>query len=156
METYNQPARERYERMYGPGSWERMLEDRRQRDAQMRKWEEERQRMHAQEEETRKHREQLHRREYLHSHSMEIFMKEKPGFCFDPKGTIPSMVLYGLYEQWCTDQCIFPESPRVLLGWLKKDGYTLSIRPCQNLITGDGRRVRGFRGIRLKKEGEAE
>ena len=87
--------------------------------------------------------------------SLEEFMKEKPGFCFDPKGTIPSMVLYGLYETWCTDQNILPEAPRVLLGWLKEDGYTFSIRPCQNLITGVGRRVRGFRGIRLKTEEDA-
>ena len=155
MEENKQITREHFERMFGPGSWERMKENQRQRDEQMRKWEEERQRIRAREEEARKYREEMRRREYLHAHSMEEFMKEKPGFCFDPKGTIPSMVLYGLYETWCTDQNILPEAPRVLLGWLKEDGYTFSIRPCQNLITGDGRRVRGFRGIRLKTEEDA-
>lgn len=148
--------RAHYERMHGPGSWEKMRERNRQREEESRRWEEERQRLMAEREAQiqwqKEHKEELRRRQYLYTHSMEVFLKEKEGICFDRSGTITSQELYDIYDRWCTKQDIFPEAPRIFWGWLKESGAEYCIRPCQNLPTPDGRRVRGFRGIRPAPE----
>lgn len=153
-----QQMRERYEMQFGPGSWERVQEKNRLREEEYRRQEEIRLQRLAEEENRRKlwlqYQEERGRKEYLYYHSKEVFMKEKEGFCFDRSGTISSQTLYDLYDRWCTKQGIFPETPRVFLGWLKEDGANFRIRPCQNIPTPDGRRVRGFRGIRLAEEAE--
>ena len=153
-----QVMREQYEMRFGPGSWERVQEKNRLREEEYRRQEEIRLQRLAEEENRRKlwlqYQEERGRKEYLYYHSKEVFMKEKEGFCFDRSGTIPSQALYDLYDKWCTKQGIFPETPRAFLGWLKADDAIFCICPCQNISTPDGRRVRGFRGIRLAEEAE--
>lgn len=146
-----------YDEINGPGSWDRMMDERMKREAEViRREEEERKRILEEREKQRiaweKYQEEQQRRMYLYDHTMEVFLKEKQGFCFDRSGTIASQELYDIYDRWCAKQKVFPETPRIFLGWLKRNGAELCIRPCQNLLTPDGRRVRGFRGIRAAQE----
>ena len=96
----------------------------------------------------------------LMDHSMEIYMEETRDLVYDPEGTITSREIYGLYSLWCREKGITAESSRKFLMFLKERSSQYRIRPINGLSTEEGKRVRGFRGIRadlsiLTKEPES-
>lgn len=105
-----------------------------------------------QREELRRQREEqariIRQFQLLMDHSMEIYMEETKDLLYDPVGTITSQEIYGLYSLWCREKGITPESSRKFLMFLKERASQYRIIPINGLSTGNGRRVRGFRGIR--------
>jgi len=96
--------------------------------------------------------EELNRQRQLEwkiSHSMELFM-EKPDLCvYDPAGSISSGALYNCYRQWCLGEEIPCQPPRAFYLHVKKNASKYRLVYTGSIQSRDGRRVRGFYGIRL-------
>ena len=61
---------------------------------------------------------------------------------------ISSRQLYSIYEQWCTDNAMKPLSQRSFWLFLSENQDTYNLEATNNIRLPDGKRVRGFRGIR--------
>ena len=82
----------------------------------------------------------------IHRDSVGVFLEEKKGFCFDPQGMISSQELYDIYSSWCSAEGAAPMGIRALSWRLK---HNCGCYPVLEItLTRNGRRCRGFRGIR--------
>ena len=61
---------------------------------------------------------------------------------------IRSRQLYSIYEQWCTDNAMKPLSQRSFWLFLSENQDTYNLEATNNIRLPDGKRVRGFWGIR--------
>lgn len=68
----------------------------------------------------------------------------------DSCGSIPSRKLYELYCQWCHDNALSPLPSRTFISAVTRQAPALGIRYDTNIDDGNGRRVRGFTGIRAQ------
>ena len=76
------------------------------------------------------------------------FMQSEGYFRRDPEGEITSRRLYRLYQDWCEDNALTPLCAKSFTAALteKADQYGITYTRC--IHSGEGRYVRGFRGIR--------
>lgn len=66
------------------------------------------------------------------------------------EGEISGTVLYEYYVRWC-DQNAFIAFPRdVFVRWLKENSEKYGLRATENVRIENGKRVRGFKGLRLR------
>ena len=61
---------------------------------------------------------------------------------------INSKQLYSIYEQWCSDNALKPLSQRSFCLFLSENQLTYNLEATNNIRLPDGKRVRGFWGIR--------
>lgn len=71
----------------------------------------------------------------------------------DPDGTISSQELYRVYREWCIREGLPIKPPREFWLNIKSAGPAHGISPSGSLKTPEGKRCRGFRGIRVPGEG---
>ena len=77
--------------------------------------------------------------------SIAAFLEEETGFVFDLYSSISSQELYAIYCSWCREAEVVPEGLRALC-WRLKHSKDYPVR--EMMITREGRRCRGFAGIR--------
>ena len=76
-----------------------------------------------------------------------LFLDTKGLYSYDPDGCISSRHLYEIYRSWCIQENIPISTPRTF--WLRMKEYAPEYAMTYCTITGqDGKRYRGFRGIR--------
>ena len=97
----------------------------------------------------REEEERQRRLEWKINHSMELFM-QAPVLCvYDPAGGISSGELYSCYRQWCLREEIPSHPPRAFYLHVKKNAAKYRLVYSGSILNSEGRRGRGFRGIRL-------
>lgn len=84
----------------------------------------------------------------MNDRSCQYFVLRTNAICIDEKGSITSRRLYNLYEGWCRENHVFPESIRAVTMFFKDNAHLLHIRYSTNIPLGGGKRGRGFLGIR--------
>ena len=62
---------------------------------------------------------------------------------------IRPMLMMMAYEMWCEDNALKPLSSRSFSLYLMENLDTYNLEPTNNIHFPDGKRVRGFMGIRL-------
>lgn len=67
---------------------------------------------------------------------------------FDREGQMSSRFLYKCYTEWCEDNMIPPLAPRTFSSYLIQNAERWGLRYDYNVPAGNGRHVRGFRGLR--------
>ena len=76
------------------------------------------------------------------------FMASEGYFRFDPQSSISSRGLYEIYTDWCTDNAVSAMPAKSFWGYLRQNAGAYGISFTFNIPQGNGRHVRGFRGIR--------
>ena len=76
------------------------------------------------------------------------FMDSQGYIRIDPQGEITSRHLYQIYKDWCDDNMLIPLSAKSFSTALIADASKYGIRYRNTIPSGNGRLVRGFRGIR--------
>ena len=77
------------------------------------------------------------------------FMRSEGYFRFDPLGTITSRALYCIYRDWCDDNAMTPMASNSLIAYINQNQQALGLTYSTNIPIGNGRRARGYKGIRL-------
>lgn len=129
-----------------PYMLQKIQEEKRQSEERQKRYEEEERERKLRLEKEKTEWERRRRREEIHTDSISVFLKEEEGFCFDLSACISSRELYVLYCTWCHKERVVPESVRALSWRLKHSKECYPVR--ETILTRDGRRCRGFRGIR--------
>ena len=109
--------------------------------AEMDQWEKERH-------ERWKNQEQIYRQWIRCEQSVRFFLEEMPGFVYDPTGKLTSRELYALYEAWCIREHLPVKPQREVLLYAKKHAGKYHLIHSTHIPDGNGKRVRGFCGIR--------
>ena len=76
------------------------------------------------------------------------FLNSQGYIRFDPEGTLTSRRLYSLYTDWCEDNMLPPLSARSFVVSLNQSAQDYGLHYSNGISAGNGRRVRGFSGIR--------
>lgn len=76
------------------------------------------------------------------------FLQSEHYIRLDPRGEISTRRLYGIYKDWCDDNMLSPFSAKTFSSWLQANAQRFSIQYSNRISSGNGRLVRGFRGIR--------
>lgn len=66
----------------------------------------------------------------------------------DPLGEISARHLYSIYGEWCDDNSQVPLSAKSFISCILQEADRLGLRYSNHIPAGNGRQVRGFRGIR--------
>ena len=77
------------------------------------------------------------------------FMNSEGYFRFDDQGTASSRALYGVYRDWCDDNAVTPMSSTSLAQYLNQNQSRFGLIYSTNIPIGNGRRARGYQGIRI-------
>ena len=77
------------------------------------------------------------------------FMNSEGYFRFDSQGTASSRALYGVYRDWCDDNAVTPMSSTSLIQYLNQNQSRFGLIYSTNIPIGNGRRARGYHGIRI-------
>ena len=77
------------------------------------------------------------------------FMNSEGYFRFDSQGTASSRALYGVYKDWCDDNAVTPMSSTSLAQYLNQNQSRFGLIYSTNIPIGNGRRARGYQGIRI-------
>ena len=77
------------------------------------------------------------------------FMASTGYFSFDIDAAVSSRKLYCVYKDWCEDNNLIPISARSFWSFLIQNEHRYRIRHDNHIHIGEGRQVRGFRGIRV-------
>ena len=77
------------------------------------------------------------------------FMNSEGYFRFDDQGTASSRALYGVYKDWCDDNAVTPMSSGSLIQYLNQNQSRFGLIYSTNISIGNGRRARGYQGIRI-------
>ena len=95
-----------------------------------------------------------HRQYMLLEKNIVLFFQTKGLYTYDPEGKITSEELYHIYKQWCLDQEIPLHPPREF--WLHAKNHASQYRIVYStyIPDGNGKRCRGFWGIRPLNETE--
>ncbi|MBQ8834961.1 MAG: DNA primase [Oscillospiraceae bacterium] len=81
--------------------------------------------------------------------NMVHFLRSQGYIRFDPEGTASSRGLYGAYKDWCEDNMMTPLGSRTFFSFLTQNAPQYQLIPTNAIPAGNGKFVRGFRGIRL-------
>ena len=76
------------------------------------------------------------------------FLRSEGYFRFEREAECSCRNLYSAYRDWCEDNILFPLASKTFVSWLIQNQKDYPIAYTNNCHGGDGRRVRGFRGIR--------
>lgn len=79
------------------------------------------------------------------------FMGSKHDFCFDEKGQVHTKELYWAYENWCSLNALEPLKPKTFTKFLRDNADRYNIQYTENAVNYEGKRARGFIGIRYLK-----
>ena len=77
------------------------------------------------------------------------FMKSKGYFRFDSEGAATSRALYRVYKDWCEDNAMTAMSSTSFSQYLSQNQAALGLTYSNNIPIGNGRRARGYQGIRI-------
>ena len=77
------------------------------------------------------------------------FLRSEGYFRFEPDGYATSRALYSVYKDWCDDNAMTPMSSNSLIAHINQNQKTLGLTYSTNIPIGNGRRARGYKGIRL-------
>ncbi|WP_303800075.1 phage/plasmid primase, P4 family [Ruminococcus flavefaciens] len=88
------------------------------------------------------------RRSERESNNIIPFMESEYDFKFDAAGQIHSQELYWAYQSWCRLNSLDELSRRTFTGYLKSHADDYSITYTENAVNEQGRRARGFLGMR--------
>lgn len=75
------------------------------------------------------------------------FMESEGYFRLCREGEISSRSFYSLYKDWCDDNILPPLSAKSFSAWLMQNGSKYNISYTNRIHGGNGRKVRGFRGV---------
>ena len=82
------------------------------------------------------------------SNNILQFMGSEGYFRYDAKGSISSRQLYNLYRDWCEDNASPLYSASTFWSYLYNNASDYGLRYSNNIPIGNGRKARGFFGIR--------
>lgn len=88
------------------------------------------------------------RRSERESNNIISFMESEHDFKFDAAGQIHSQELYWAYESWCRLNNLDYLSRKTFTGYLKSHAEDYCITHTENAVNEQGKRARGFIGIR--------
>ena len=77
------------------------------------------------------------------------FMRSEGYIMLKADDEVSSRQLYAVYEMWCEDNALKPLSSRSFSLFLMENQDTYNLESTNNVHLPDGKRVRGFMGIRL-------
>lgn len=81
-----------------------------------------------------------------------LFLQTEGLYQYDPDGCISSQAMYQIYREWCIREKLPISTPRTF--WLRMKEYAPQYALTYCTFTGtDGKRCRGFRGIRACENG---
>ena len=88
------------------------------------------------------------RRSERESNNIIPFMESEHDFKYDASGQIHSQELYWAYQSWCRLNSLEELSRRTFTGYLKSHADDYGITYTENAVNEQGRRARGFIGMR--------
>ena len=139
--------------MYDLLTWRRMSPEEREKAIQQEEEErrqEEEQRERIRQQELEQWQRQYEARRLLYDNP-KVFLETDGLYCYDPDGSISSQELYQIYRSWCIAKHIPIESPRTF--WVRMREYGPTHALTYSMVIGsNGKRCRGFRGIRALTE----
>lgn len=77
------------------------------------------------------------------------FMSSQGYIRLDPEGCATSRQLYEVYKDWCADNALKPVAEQSFWSFLTQSGHQYGLSASKKIPGGNGRQVRGFRGIRI-------
>lgn len=84
----------------------------------------------------------------LRGNNAEEFLRSSGYIQFDPHGSVSSKLLYDIYRDWCQDNVLPPLSAGSFWGHLTQNTGRYGLTVSKHIAAGNGKEVRGFRGIR--------
>lgn len=81
--------------------------------------------------------------------NLTVFLFSEDYIRFEENASATTADVYRGYMVWCRDNAEKPVAQRTLATFLKQNAVTYHIRPDNNVFNRDGKRVRGFRGLRV-------
>lgn len=69
----------------------------------------------------------------------------------DPDEEAASVDIYAAYRDWCRENAETPLAQRTVLRYMKENSQRLKICPSYHVTARDGGRVRGFKGVEIKR-----
>lgn len=94
--------------------------------------------------------------ELQHKDNPRLFLNTKGLYAYDPFGSISSQELYAIYQDWCLREKLPLFSPREFWSRVKELAPSYCLRYSGQVLDSQGKRVRGFRGIRALLPEEEE
>lgn len=91
-----------------------------------------------------------------HQDNPRLFLETKGLYAYDPFGSITSQELYAIYQDWCLREKLPLFSPREFWSSVKELAPSYQLRYSGQILDSRGKRVRGFRGIRVLGPEEKE
>lgn len=85
----------------------------------------------------------------MENNNMLLFMGSEGYFRYDDSGRATSRQLYMLYRDWCEDNAFTPYSACTFWNYLSGHAEDYGLRYSNNIPIGNGKRARGFYGIRV-------
>lgn len=76
------------------------------------------------------------------------FMSSSGYIRLDAEGSASSRQLYAIYRDWCEDNVLKPVAEQSFWTFLSQQGHRYGLRPSKHIPAGNGKQVRGFKGIR--------
>ena len=80
--------------------------------------------------------------------NVEEFLRSTGYIQFTPEGSVSSKLLYEVYRDWCGDNVLPPLSAGSFWNYLNQNTARLGLIPSKHISAGNGKEVRGFRGVR--------
>ena len=77
------------------------------------------------------------------------FMQSSGYIAFEPSATASSRDLYAAYKLWCEDNAYNALSMKSFCNFLGQNAGTYHIEPTNNIYIGNGKRSRGFTGLKV-------
>ena len=81
--------------------------------------------------------------------NLTVFLSSEDYIRFEESASSTTADVYRGYMVWCRDNAEKPVAQRTLATFLKQHAAMYHIRPDHNVLNRDGKRVRGFRGLRV-------
>ena len=86
--------------------------------------------------------------------SISIFLQEKPGFVYDPDASVTSQELYDAFRAWCRKEELPVKPAREFWMYARQHAFAYQLVYSQNVYNAEGKRVRGFLGLRKTDEAD--
>ena len=99
-------------------------------------------------------RQEQEKQQWRRSHTLELFLETPVGCDYHPSGRITSQELYEHYRNWCQQEQLPCHPPRAFFLYVKKHAPHYCLVYSGNIPDRDGKRCRGFYGIRPLLSGE--
>lgn len=80
---------------------------------------------------------------------MHAFMTSKGYFLISPENQATSRQIYSAYRQWCQDNSLDPMTSHKFTELFRMDASYYGLKYVNNIVIGEGRRARGYRGIQV-------